>query len=355
MKKKIVLLIAGVCSSGAFAESSVTVAGRIDLSVRSVDNGVARSTLMSPDGAHSSKLIFKGVEDLGGGLKAKFYLDTALSADQGKAGSSSSLFNRQSSVSLTGDFGEIRLGRDAAISNSTPGDFDAMNGKGVGNTMNLGPAFNFSNTNTFTRVNNAISYLTPRTLGGMYGQIQIAPSEDVIGNKYAGGSLGYLNGPVEVRATYSQTNVNKVGGVTVAEDKFSYASMGASYNFGFMQLMGSVTNWRSAAGAAGRRTQDNFNIGAMIPVGAKGSVNVAFTNANRKGAGTDAQDAKQLALQYTHKLSKRTELYTSLARLSQDAAAAADKASDGARYNVDGTQMTGRSGTSFEVGIVHAF
>lgn len=353
MKKLIGIVVAGLCSSGAFAEG-VTITGAIDVNVRNVSDGNVRSTLMSPDGANSSKLVFKGVEDMGGGMKAGFYLDTALSVDSGKAGSSSSLWNRRSTVSLMNGFGEIRLGRDAALQNSAPGDFDAMNGKGVGNTMNLATPFNFSNAGTFTRVNNAISYVTPETLGGVYGQLQYAPSEDAIGNQHLAGALGYLNGPLEVRGTYGQTRVNKVGGVTVADGNFVYAVLGASYNFGPVQVMGSLTNWKSAPAPAGQRKQFNYNIGAMVPVGA-GSLNIAFTNANRSGGGTDAQDAKQWALGYLHNLSKRTALYANVAHLTQDASAAADKASDGARYNVDGTQMTGTSGTSFEIGIRHRF
>ena len=359
-------LLACCAASPAMAQSSVNVSGRLDLAMRRVDNGVTTQTLQQRDGSTSNRLVFSGREDLGGGLGAGFVLDSALRPDTG--GVASTFWDRRSTVSLHGRFGEIRLGRDGALQNSGPGDFDALNGKGVGNVMNLATPFNFSFTNTFTRINNAVSYLTP-DLGGFYGQLQWSPAEGGMGNRNTTVGLGYLKGPLEVRVTHGRNETNQVAtvnartGASVAPANattaatgrgyWTYSNAGASYDFGVIKVMGSVTEWRSAQAlsGAGRRKEIMLNLGGMVPVGQAGSINFAYTRADRSGLGSDEQDASQLAVQYMYRLSKRTSLYASLAHLRQDALAAVANS----RYNIDGTDVVGRSGKGLDLGIQHRF
>ncbi len=353
-------------AASAMAQSGVTVSGRIDLAMRRVDNGVATQTLQQRDGSTSNRLVFAGREDLGGGLGAGFVLDAALKPDTGSV--ASTFWDRRSTVSLYGAFGEFRFGRDGALQNAGPGDFDALNGKGVGNVMNLATPFNFSFTNTFTRINNAVSYVTP-DLGGFYGQLQWAPAEGGIGNRNTTVALGYLKGPVEARLTHGRNETNQVAtvnprtGASVAPASattaatgrgwWTYSNAGASYDFGVIKVMGSVTEWRSAQAlsGAGRRKEIMLNLGGMVPVGDTGSVNFAYTRADRSGLGSDEQDASQLAVQYMYRLSKRTALYASLAYLRQDALATVANS----RYNIDGTDVVGRSGKGLDLGIQHRF
>ena len=367
MKAYPLLLSLLACGTAAQAQSTVNVSGRIDLAMRRVDNGVTSQTLLQRDGSTSNRLVFSGREDLGGGLAAGFVLDAALRPDTG--GVASTFWERRSTVSLYGGFGEIRFGRDATLQNSGPGDFDALNGKGVGNVMNLATPFNFSYTNTFNRINNAVSYVTPDTLGGFYGQVQWAPSEGGIGNKNTTLGVGYLKGPLEVRVTHGRNETNQVATVnprtgasvapasatTAATGKgyWTYSNAGASYDFKAIKVMGSVTRFQSAESltGAGRRRETMINVGAMVPAGEFGSVNFAYTHSNRSGLGSDEQDASQVAVQYTHKLSKRTMLYASYAYLRQDALATAANS----RYNIDGTDVVGRSGKGLDLGIQHRF
>jgi predicted porin len=67
-------------------------------------------TALSNSGYNASRLGFRGTEDLGGGLAASFWLEAPITNDDGKDWSAS--FSRRSTVSLSGGFGEIRLGRD---------------------------------------------------------------------------------------------------------------------------------------------------------------------------------------------------------------------------------------------------
>lgn len=341
----------------------VQISGRIDLGVRRVDDGRSTLTLLQREGARSSKLSIQGSEPLGNGLKAGFVLETLLRADTGTA--PSTFWERQSLVKLSGPFGELRLGRDFALQNSIGGDFDALNGKGVGNMMNLATPYNFSNTATYTRVNNALSWVTP-TWHGVHGHLQAAPSEGTAGAHHVAAGLFYERRGTEARLTWGRTKVDSVARVNpltgasrkvAAVGHFDYASVGLSHDLGPLKLLGSVLYWRSAreVGTGDQRSQRNLNLGAMVPVGPAGSVNLAWTAADRSGMGSDDQDARQFGLQYLHKLSKRTLVYGSWARLSQSALAAADTASDGSRYNLDGTTIVGRSGSGVEVGLVHAF
>lgn len=361
MKHTLIALAAASAAFGAAAQSNVSVSGTIDLAVRSVDTGAGRQSQMVRDGANSSRLRFIANEDLGGGMRANVFLDMQVRADDGTV--ASTFWERRSTVSLLAPWGEIRLGRDGSLQNSGPGDFDALNGKGVGNTMNLSTPRNFSNAQTFARLNNAISYVTPpKLLGGFYGQFQYAPGEGATGTHHRAIGLGWRQDKLEARLTHGETDVTTVAVVNpltgastvqnVPMGKFSYSVLGASYDFGVARVMGSVTRWGSAdaLNGAGSRKQVNVNLGAMVPVGS-GTFNFAVTTANRSGLGSDAQDSRQVAAQYLHNLSKRTAVYVSAARISQDALANVKDS----QVNVDGTLFTGRSGTSFDIGIRHSF
>lgn len=358
-----VLALAPLALLSSLAQAQVQISGRIDLSLRYVDSGLNHQTVLQREGARSSKLTFQGMETLTDNLKAGFVLDTQVRADNGAA--PSTFWERQAIVRLLGGWGEVRLGRDFALQNAIGGDFDALNGKGVGNMMNLATPFNFSNTNTYTRVNNAISYLSP-VVSGFSGQVQLAPGEGASGNRHVAFGVLYSSKEAEVRFTHGVTDVNSVARVNpttglstkvAASGRFGYSALGASYDFGSVKLLGSVLHWCSAREALTNetRTQRNINLGAMVPVGASGSVNVAYTTSHRAGLGSDDQGARQLALQYFHRLSKRTGLYASWSQINQSAKAAADTASDGARYNLDGFTVLGRRGQGADFGLVHAF
>ena len=85
MNKTMTTLAAAALTAVAapvMAQSSVTLFGVIDLAARSVDNGATQKQLAT-NGLNSSRLGFRGTEDLGGGLKANFWLEGAVNADDG--------------------------------------------------------------------------------------------------------------------------------------------------------------------------------------------------------------------------------------------------------------------------------
>src|SRR5260221_366895 len=125
MKKTVLALAAlAAVSTSALAQSSVTIYGVVDASLENV-KGTDSLTRVSSDNLATSRLGFRGVEDLGGGLKAKFTLEAGLKVDTGAQ--DSAFWGRSAWVGLEGGFGELRVGHQ-----------DSLIGAIAGNTYILG-------------------------------------------------------------------------------------------------------------------------------------------------------------------------------------------------------------------------
>jgi len=184
MKKSLLALAALTAFAGAAsAQSSVTLFGVVDVSACYTEYDDKGQYQLATDGNASSRLGFRGVEDLGGGLKAGFWLEGSLSADTGTmplasinggSGNSAAIFQRRATVSLMGGWGEIRLGRDYTPTFWNWTVFDPFGTNGVGASTNLGlevaglaPGGSYG---TLVRANNTVGYFLP-AMGGFYGQI----------------------------------------------------------------------------------------------------------------------------------------------------------------------------------------
>ena len=206
MKKSLLALaVLGAFAGVASAQSSVSLYGTVDLSAKYVKNdGSTRRLSLSQDGINSSQLGFKGTEDLGGGLKAGFLLLAGMNADTGTT--NTKFFNRRSTVSLWGNFGEIRLGRDYTPTFWNDTIFDAFGTNGLGDSSHVLQL----PTGTFVRADNGIQYFLPSNIGGVYGQFMAAAGEGG-GNggtatnpgRYLGGRVGFAAGPFDVAGAYA--------------------------------------------------------------------------------------------------------------------------------------------------------
>lgn len=342
MKKSLLALAALTAFAGvASAQSSVTLFGVVDVSVRQIDNTDKISTL-STDGNSSSRLGFRGVEDLGGGLKAGFWIEGSLTPDTGNA--SGQTWQRRSTISLISNLGEIRLGRDYTPIFWNWTIFDPFGTNGVGNSANLGLEGGNSQGSggaygTLVRANNTVGYFLPANLGGFYGQAMVAAGEGTLGNKHYGGRLGYSAGPFNVAAAYGQTQV------TPSEDGTSW-NVGGSWDFGFAKLSGYYGEVDLL-----NTTQTNYYVGVTAPVGALtlkasyGSVENIFITQNNNAS------ADQIALGAVYDLSKRTALYGTVSRISNDGSAfrVAGTVASGPKLNV------GDNSTGYEIGVRHSF
>lgn len=340
MKKSLLALAALTAFAGvASAQSSATLFGIVDLSLNSVKNGSQSMKLMSSNQLNSNRLGFRGVEDLGGGLKAGFWIEGGMDSDTGGTGQT---WQRRSTVSLMGSFGEIRFGRDYTASFWNYTYFDPFGTNGLGNVLNTVSTLG-SGATTLVRANNTVSYFLP-AMGGLYGQLQVAAGENTTGNKFIGGRIGYAAGPVNVAGAWGKTE--KSGAMV---DDYTDINFGASYNMGFMTLMGQYSKREYS-------TLDSKTMlfGVLVPMGG-GTFKASYV----KSSGTstaltpDLYDATQFAIGYQYDLSKRTALYGTYSKLSNDGTAAG-----GAKFTVgQGPAMTvgGASSTGYNFGIRHSF
>ncbi|MBK6863154.1 MAG: porin [Ideonella sp.] len=350
MKKSLLALaVLGAFAGAASAQSSVTLFGVVDLNLSYLDNAAGSQFTMGQDGIASSRLGFRGVEDLGGGLTASFWLEGAINPDTGTAGGQT--WQRRSTVSLASGWGEVRLGRDytATFWNSTI--FDPFGTNGIGSAGNLAfvtPAAPTGGAyNTLVRANNMVGYFLPSGIaGGLYGQVQVAAGEAAPGNKYFGGRLGYASGPFNVAGAYGRTQVT-----IVPDQNGTNWNLGASWNFGFMSLSGYYGKLE-----VGTADQKNWFIGAQAPMGVwtfKGSYGSVSRDDSNALSGLDGQNADQFALGFTYDLSKRTALYGTYSHISND---------DNARFVVGALQNVAAGGSGpnensqgFQFGVKHSF
>jgi predicted porin len=360
MKKLSAFALLAVVSAAASAQSSLTLFGIVDVGVRRVENDTSKRTSLSTSAANSSRLGFRGVEDLGGGLSAGFWLEAGLAADTGAVGTAAvtatstvaaapaRFFDRRSTLSLMGGFGELRLGRDLVPSYTGAFEFDVFPPAGIGSADKFygTSSLVLSAAATAKRDDNMVSYFLPKSLGGLYGQLSAAPSEGTIGYKYEGGRLGYAAGPVNVSVSYGQTDVTPNAS---GEDKYKVSNIGASYDFGIFKLSGYYNELKLDP-----KKLDIFNLGVAVPVGS-GSVRASYTQAKFKGGlATGATGAgvkaDAIALGYLHDLSRRTALYATLAQVTNKGGL------DTGTYGVDSLAVpAGKNSKGFEVGIRHSF
>jgi predicted porin len=349
------LALAGtLLAGGAGAQSSITVFGVADAAVRRASTSGAGSVTSLVSGAYSSSRFgFRGQEDLGGGLRASFWLESFLSTDTGL--STPVGFQRRATVSLSHtDFGELRLGRDYTPTHSNWSRFDPFNYVGIGavQLFALGAAGTTPATaafgtapNTIQRASNGLQLLLPRNAWGLDGGVLLSFRESGTAandqHKATGGRLGVTAGPVYVSAAMMKTRNDLTG-----PDTFDDAAVGVSYDASVVKLVAGVRRFefRSAR-------QNNLLLGATVPIGQhelKASWNRADWGGRVGNTVIEDNRADQLALGYVYNFSKRTRWYATLATLRNKA---------GSRFAIPGAPAAaaGKSSRGLESGLNHEF
>lgn len=356
MKKSLLALaVLGAFAGVASAQSSVQLYGTVDLSAKYVKNdGSERRYSLSQDGINSSQLGFKGTEDLGGGLKAGFVLLAGVNADSGST--NSQFFNRRSTVSLWGNFGEVRLGRDYTPTFWNNTIFDAFGTNGLGDSSHVLQLA----TGTFVRANNAIQYFLPSGIGGVYGQFMAAAGEGASGptpygaaagvvganpGRYIGGRVGWAGGPVDVAAAYGQQRF-----ASGAPDQKTW-NIGASYDLGVVKLMGYFD--RDTVDVL-KENRGHFSV--VVPIG-QSEIHAGYSLSKLSGAAGGDRKIDQFALGYVYNLSKRTALYSNASRVNNKNGTSNSVASGSAQTAapVPGTPGGSAKSTGIEFGLRHFF
>ncbi len=344
MKKALIALaVLGLTGGAAVAQSSVTLFGVLDANMRYTKSSGQNLKKVDSSGLNTSRFGVRGTEDLGGGLKAGFWLESEVSSDTGVAGGGSAFWGRRATVSLMGDFGEVRLGRNKTASRLHIEDFDPSQATGMGNVLAVYSSLGSGTNLAAGRADNMVSYLTPDNLGGFYGAVDVSAGEGAgtgttgTANKGYYGRAGYKQGALHVSGTYATVGTTS---------KYKLAAIGASYDFGIVKP---AFNYSQAK--FNDRKEDVYTLSATAPLG-QGLLMASYTDAKFNNAaevaGISAGDAKLYFVGYVYNLSKRTALYTTYGTIDNNGAG---------KFAVAGspTVVAGRSSSGFDVGIRHSF
>jgi predicted porin len=182
MKKQFMgMALFGLCVAPAFAESSTTFFGAVDVGIRHIQySGSGSATSVGTFGNSPSLFGVRGTEDLGGSMNAIFLLESAFTPDTGQSATGAfgvPFFNRSAWVGLNGNFGEVHLGRDWSPNYVNMYSFDPTYNLGVGNVSHYSNLLNQGLVPNYYWTTNAITYSTPGGLGGMYGSFQVSAGE----------------------------------------------------------------------------------------------------------------------------------------------------------------------------------
>jgi len=399
--KKTLVALAALAATGVFAQSaatlnapgmatlptaaagssSFTIGGMIDAdyNVQTAPTGVVTNSVNSNT---ASRLRFVGVQDLGGGTKANFWLEMQPNIADGSTGTSvvnnktatsvtsSVLFNRGAWAGLSGNWGEVRLGRQGTnaigtvviLDQQQGGAFYAFSGggflfNGMTTAGQQGAAWFAANptrggygqassttTGTYlptstagglgtsvdsTRYTRAIRYQTPTIAGGLVVGVDTAyGNSSATSSGSGGGSQGidakYTAGPLIAGASYQKAQAESNDTNANTGTLFTIA---ANYNFGSVIVAGGYQSEK-----AGGVTTFGFNSGksvglaAYVPFGAA----TPYVKLGTHSYDTLGTNAKIFNLGSTYDLSKTTKLFAEVARNSaQYAGTAASNAVNG--------------------------
>lgn len=325
----------------AMAQSSVTLYGRINTTIEHQKLGDNSATGMVNN---ASRWGVRGTEDLGGGLKAGFVLESGFSSDTGAA--ASTFFGRQSEVNLSGNFGMVRLGNFFPESYFASADYVSMHNHDTGPSSDalyqdpnwMGASQGGQGGLGGTGTANKVAYRTP-VLSGFWAEGSVSMHEKAVGtNKKNGYDLAanYNNGPLALGAGYSNWDSNW------------QASLRALYSFGSVTVGGYYQ--RNDETLMGSR--NNFRLSAMYAMGASEfHANVGRANS---WSNLSSSAATQFTLGYNYNLSKRTKVYGYYTRVNNG-----NNASYGYGNVMNASLSTGQSAgkdfSSFALGVRHAF
>ena len=322
MKKSLIALAVLAVAGAASAQSSVQLYGIADVWVGSEKvTGAKAVTKVESGGISGSRWGIKGSEDLGGGLKAIFTLEQGFALDTGVAASG---FNREASVGVAGNFGEVKLGKvwtayDDVQAASNP-VFDSA----------LTPSAKaFASTGYMANPSNGVKYTSP-SYAGFNGIVSYAFDEKTAGNaEVSAVALQYANGPFAAAVAYQTEQA--VGSANSTD----YTNLNASYNLGVVTLKGVYAQREVDNGSK----DQEYQIGVDYPLASNLILSAGYAySENENAAGVKQSDNSGLGLAAAYLLSKRTTAYAGVRSTKLD--------------KVVGTDVTTNV---YAVGVKHAF
>ncbi len=332
----------------AQSASNITMYGVVDAGLSYIDNGAAtrsKSVILSSGVMTASLFGFRGIEDLGGGLKAKFQLEAGFDIDTGAmktyAGNPATatptapggvamngLFNRRAFVGLEGGFGSVTLGRDYTPLYWAAKETDVTALSLYGN---LQQTIFLSGTGVerFARASNAVFYESP-DLAGFKGRAMFSAGSESAGgagappsdaNRMWGVNGTYAMDGLVLAGAYQELKLPQVAGTPAAFTGSSGTRkdhwISAKYTFGAYTLS---TGYFLAKQVTNTDNTDVW-LGGSVKVGA-GTVSANLQHMKQEAVVGPAATANIFGLGYVHPLSRRTSLYASYGQVRNSANAA---------------------------------
>jgi len=395
--KKSLIALAALAATSAFAQSSVTISGRMDAGVRytaKVAPGAANYTIADDGGANQIRFAIS--EDLGGGLRAVADVGMRLDINTGlsQTGGTRPLFQGETRVGVVGGFGTIKFGRGLTAVQGPVGSADPWGVTTVAGTV-YAPGFATDYAaGGEGRIDQGIFYTSPNISGFTLGLsasprklvgVQPTTATTASTTQYVGTSIatpvvtinaaaptttkthmslyaGYSAGPLSINLGHEQNRVGDTMTPIWGSYNAGFATLIAHYNTikggsaadrsavtmaacaGMIPQGSMAPNTANCAGSqvAADGKIDNYGIGAIIPMGAM-SFRLGYSTWNGNGSAGQKDDVKMGAgVRYT--LSKRTYLHANVATQT--------------RKNVTASTRDDRTNTKqslFDTGVVHSF
>jgi predicted porin len=361
MKKSLIALAAlATVATAAQAQSSVTIYGVLDAGITRASNTTSNTAPVSNTGLTNGGLStprwgFKGAEDLGGGLKASFVLESEFLTDNGTGTTHTNsttfdkpatIFNRASYVNLAQDgIGSIQLGHMNRQDYNMSAKYDAFGGNNIGGWVASNNSKGTVNLDVGIRTSNTVQLQTA-SLGGLVLTYQHQYGESAgDSNKGKSSTIGaeYTSGPFAIAATYA--DYNSATSATAWSD-YKTTSVYAKYD---MKVADLRVGYAKKETAGSTHEQTGYFVGVKAPITKQISLLAqynAFDNDNGKKPTTYALGA-------TYDFSKRTTAYVIGAKSNQDNGSKQQIVSD-SKYGT-GFQTEGKDQTAYSVGIRHTF
>lgn len=323
-KKNLVAAAALLALAGA-AQAQVKLYGMVDMSVGSFESAhekgdKARTTEVASGKMMTSYFGLSGSEDLGGGLKAEFVLESFLAADTGEAGGENTrnkaggFWSRGSWVGLSGGFGRVALGQydnplfTYGYTYNPFGSSMAFSptmrhyyyGQGGVDQANAGVGFD-------TGFVNSVTYETP-VMGGFMATLQYSPKESGDSASYSA-AVSYNAGPLSAALTYVKSGIS-----TAYDADEKVWALGASYDFGvakaFLQYTAVDQDASTVGGVQAANEDKIYQVGVSVPLSDKASVMASYGKLSNKLVSSGAKENDSVfSLGYSYMLSKRTDVY----------------------------------------------
>jgi predicted porin len=301
---------ASICGPGAVAQTSILY-GLIDASGSHVKEVGATQHAWRLDSGNlqQSFIGFRGSEDLGGGLRAVFRLESYVSVDTGSAGrmNGDPFWAREASVGLSGSFGTSVLGRNPSPLYLTTINF---------NPFGESPGFSPSARHYFgprgvivgdTRWNNSLSYTNnardPLRIN-LVGNLAEAPAGSANSEHNLGAGISYITGPFAV-ALAAEKVKNSALPVPAGFERQTIYQLGATYDFTIVRVYGQVGRVKTEADVDEQTIL--YQLGIAVPIG-NSLILASYGNSHIKTSLRGVTE-RTTSIGYDYFLSKHTDIY----------------------------------------------